>query len=207
MQHYDDVINALVAAGIKPLVTLHHFSNPRWIADPTDLPCTYGPSNVNLCGLGDPGGAKTSSTRWRCSPPRWRRATAIASTSGARSTSRSIICSPPTAWRSSRPATATRSPTSRHFMNVVRDYLEAHARMYSAIKAADVIDADGDGVAASVGLSLSVAWFEAAQANAPSNDPTDVAARDRVEYVYHHLVPDSILNGTFDSDLDGNPDE
>ncbi len=28
LQHYDDLINALVAAGIKPLVTLHHFSNP-----------------------------------------------------------------------------------------------------------------------------------------------------------------------------------
>ena len=65
--------------------------------------------------------------------------------------------------------------------------------MYAAIKAADIIDADGDGVAASVGLSLIVAWFEAAQANAPSTDPVDIAARDRIEYVYHHLVPDSIV--------------
>ncbi len=93
------------------------------------------------------------------------------------------------------------------FMNVVRDYLEAHARMYDAIKAADTIDADGDGVAASVGLSLSVASFEAAQSNAPSTDPVDIAARDRVIYVYHHLVPDSILGGTFDVDVDGVPDE
>jgi beta-glucosidase len=93
------------------------------------------------------------------------------------------------------------------FINVVRNYLEAHARMYSAIKAADTVDADGDGVAASVGMSLNVAWFEAAQANLPSKDPADTSARDRIEYVYHHLVPDSILNGTFDGDLDGTPDE
>ncbi|MGZ3426623.1 MAG: family 1 glycosylhydrolase, partial [Polyangia bacterium] len=58
LQHYDDLINALRAAGIKPLVTLHHFSNPLWIADPRDPNCTNGPGNANLCGLGDPVGAK-----------------------------------------------------------------------------------------------------------------------------------------------------
>lgn len=30
--HYRDVLEALSAAGLKPVVTLHHFTNPAWIA-------------------------------------------------------------------------------------------------------------------------------------------------------------------------------
>src|SRR5262249_22040588 len=36
LAHYDQLINALVAAGIRPLVTIHHFSNPVWLDDPRD---------------------------------------------------------------------------------------------------------------------------------------------------------------------------
>ncbi|MDD5110531.1 MAG: glycoside hydrolase family 1 protein [Patescibacteria group bacterium] len=32
IEHYRDVIRALNRAGIKPMVTLHHFTNPRWFA-------------------------------------------------------------------------------------------------------------------------------------------------------------------------------
>ena len=38
-----------------------------------------------------------------------------------------------------------------------RAYIAAHAAMYDAIMANDTVDADGDGVAAHVGLTLSVA--------------------------------------------------
>ncbi len=31
LAHYRDVLDALLAAGIKPMVVLHHFSNPPWI--------------------------------------------------------------------------------------------------------------------------------------------------------------------------------
>jgi beta-glucosidase len=40
-----------------------------------------------------------------------------------------------------------------------------------------------------------------------SDDPDDIAARDRIEYIYHYLYVDSIINGSFDNDLDGTPDE
>ena len=207
LQHYDDVINALVAAGIKPLVTLHHFSNPRWIADPTDLDCVYGPSDVNLCGLGDGGGAEDVIDEMAVF------AATVASRYGDRVDEWGTLNEPVNYLLASYgvaqfpPGHAYALNDFPKFIDVVRNYLEAHARMYAAIKAADVIDADGDGVAASVGLSLSVAWFEAAQDHAVSKDPVDVAARDRVEYVYHHLVPDSLTAGTFDSDLDGSGDE
>jgi beta-glucosidase/6-phospho-beta-glucosidase/beta-galactosidase len=93
------------------------------------------------------------------------------------------------------------------FMPVVRDYLEAHARMYAAIKAADLVDADGDGQAATVGLSLSVAEWVPSRDKVVSDNPEDITARERVKYVYHYLVADSVRAGTFDANLDGTPDE
>ena len=34
LQHYSDQIDALIEAGIRPMITVHHFSNPTWVADP-----------------------------------------------------------------------------------------------------------------------------------------------------------------------------
>src|SRR5258708_13269510 len=73
------------------------------------------------------------------------------------------------------------------FVPVVRDYLEAHAQMYDAIKANDLVDADGDGVAAVVGMSLSVADFEPSRLNTPSGNPDDIAAPDRLVYLFPYL--------------------
>jgi beta-glucosidase len=56
--HYRDELTALRAMGIRPLVTLHHFSNPVWVADPRDPECSMGVSDTNLCGLGSAGGAQ-----------------------------------------------------------------------------------------------------------------------------------------------------
>ena len=207
LQHYDDVINALVAAHIKPLVTLHHFSNPLWIADPRDLDCQLGPSNANLCGLGHPTGGPEVIDEMAVFAGK------MASRYGDRVDEWGTLNEPVNYLLASYgvaqfpPGHGYALSDFPQFMNVVRDYLEAHARMYTAIKAADTVDADGDGVAASVGLSLNVGWFEPAQANEVSKDPVDIAARDRVVYVYHQLFPDSILNGTFDADLDGTPEE
>ncbi len=56
LQHYSDFIDALIAAGIKPMITVHHFSNPVWVDDPRDKDCANGPTDDNLCGLGHPQG-------------------------------------------------------------------------------------------------------------------------------------------------------
>ena len=75
----------------------------------------------------------------------------------------------------------------------MRDYIAAHAAMYDAIKAADTVDADGDGVAAAVGLSSSVAEWEPRAATCPRPIPTTSRARDRLVYVYHYLFVDALL--------------
>jgi beta-glucosidase len=89
----------------------------------------------------------------------------------------------------------------------IRSYIAAHAEMYEAIKAADTKDADGDGVAASVGLTKEAQEWIAASGNAPSDRAVDVEARDRLLWVYQYLFVDALREGSFDSDLDGTLDE
>jgi beta-glucosidase len=93
------------------------------------------------------------------------------------------------------------------FVPAMRTYLAAHVAMYHALKAADVVDADGDGVAASVGLTMSVADWQPAAENAPSEDPADIAARDRWAWFYQYAYPSALVEGQFDTDLDGTFDE
>jgi beta-glucosidase/6-phospho-beta-glucosidase/beta-galactosidase len=57
LAHYDAFLDALVAAGIRPMVTIHHFSNPVWVDDPRGVDCAGGPTDQNLCGWNHPEGA------------------------------------------------------------------------------------------------------------------------------------------------------
>ncbi len=209
--HYDALLDALVARGIRPMVTVHHFSNPVWVADPRDPTCDQSaipgqPSDVNLCGLGGAGGAAVVAEMAEFAGELARRY-------GDRVDEWGTLNEPVNYLLAAYgiatfpPGRFTVTSLFADFLPIVRDYLSAHAAMYDAIKAADTVDADGDGVAAAVGLTLSVADWRAAGNNLPSTDPRDVAARDKVEYVYHHLPIDSILGGTFDADLDGTGDE
>jgi beta-glucosidase len=208
LQHYSDLIDALRAAGIKPVVSIHHFSNPVWVADPRDPGCVNGPSDTNMCGLGHPTGgpmviqamadfAKLLAQRFGDRVDEWgtenEPVNYLVATYG-------IGIFPPG-------HNYVLSDILHDFIPVVRDYLAAQAAMYKAIHDNDTIDADGDGVAAAVGVTMSVADFEPANQNHLSTDPVDVAARDRIAYVFHDLYIDALTTGMFDSDLDGVGDE
>lgn len=207
LAHYGDVLDALVKAKIKPNVTIHHFSNPVWIDDPRDPDCKNGgPSDTNLCGLGHPAGGPMVIQEMA------KFAKLLAERFGDRVDDWATLNEPVNYLLASYgigtfPPGKAKLFTMPDFMAVVRDYLAAHAAMYAAIKEADTIDADGDGVAANVGMTLSVVKWEAARDNAPSDDPEDTGALDRLVYAFHHLVPDSITKGNFDFDLDGTPEE
>jgi len=210
LQHYSDLLDALVAAGIRPVVTVHHFSNPVWVADPRDPDCANGVSDTNLCGFGDPVGGPMILDEIR------DHATLLAERFGDRVDEWGTVNEPVNyllasygvgAFPPGRRLLLSESNLLEKFVPVVRDYLKFHAVIYDAIKAADTIDADGDGSAADVGATLSVGAWVPARNNAVSEDPDDIAARDRLVYVYHYLFIDSIMNGTFDANLDGTPDE
>jgi beta-glucosidase len=204
--HYRAQLEAMAARGIRPLVTLHHFSNPVWVADPRDVFCSSGPADTNLCGLGSPGGAQIVAEMAA-------HATLLAQRFGDLVDEWGTLNEPVNyllaayGIGSFPPGKITINDVAGQFVPAVRDYIAAHAAMYQAIRAADTVDADGDGAAASIGLSLSVADWRASRARRPSTHPDDLAARDRLVHVFHYLFADALLGGAFDRDLDGTADE
>ena len=204
--HYRAQLEAMRAMGIRPLVTLHHFSNPVWVADPRDPYCASGPSDANLCGLGSAGGAQIIAEMAEHAALLARRFGDLVDEWGTLNEPVNYLLAS-YGIGSFPPGKVSISNVAGDFVPVVRDYIAAHAAMYQAIRAADTVDADGDGAAAVIGLSMSVADWEPARKHKLSTDPDDLAARDRLVYVFHHLFVDSIVNGTFDANLDGVPDE
>jgi beta-glucosidase len=206
--HYDGVLDKLVADGIQPMITIHHFSNPLWVNDfVNDKDCENGPVDTNLCGFGHEEGGALVVEELR------QHAKLLAERYGDRVDEWCTLNEPVNYLLASHgvgyfpPGQLSLFDFEAKFIPVVRNYLWAHAVMYDAIKEYDTIDADGDGIAASVGLSISVVKWEPARDNEFSDDPADIAATERVTYVYHHLVPTALTQGGFDSDLDGTIDE
>jgi beta-glucosidase/6-phospho-beta-glucosidase/beta-galactosidase len=205
--HYRDVLTGLRAMGIRPLVTVHHFSNPVWIADPRAISCSNGPTAQNLCGLGHPVGGPLVVAEMA------QHAALLAQRFGDLVDEWGTVNEPINYLFASYgigsfpPGKTSLLALTTEFVPVVRDYLSASAKIYDAIKANDTMDADGDGVAAVVGFSISVADWEPSRNHGASQQPDDLAARDRLVYLFHYVFVDSILNGTFDSNLDGVPDE
>ncbi|MCC6552561.1 MAG: glycoside hydrolase family 1 protein [Polyangiaceae bacterium] len=207
LAHYDAFIDALLAAGIRPVVTIHHFSNPVWIDDPRDTACQAGALDTNLCGFGDPVGGPQIVEEMA------EHAALLAARFGDRVDEWGTV-NEPVNYLLAAYGTGTFPPGKSvlldlldGFIPVVRDYVKAHAAMYKAIKQNDTADADGDGDPASVGLSLAVSEWVPARDHAVSDDPEDVGARDRLVYIYHHMLIDEIRAGRFDTDLDGELDE
>ncbi len=205
LAHYRTQLETMKSMGIKPLVTLHHFSNPVWVMDPRDSACTSGPSATNLCGFGGPGGAMIVEEMGA-------HAALIAQRFGDLVDEWGTV-NEPFIYMLAAYGIGNFPPGKNTILNLpaflpaVRDYVAAHAAMYKAIKANDTIDADGDGNAADVGLSMSVASWHPSRGNMPSTNPDDVAAAERITYIMHYLFVDAALNGTFDGDVDGVPEE
>jgi beta-glucosidase/6-phospho-beta-glucosidase/beta-galactosidase len=203
--HYRAQLEAMKAMGIHPVVTLHHFSNPVWVADPREITCPNGPSSTNLCGFGSAGGPMIVAELAQHAALMAERFGDLVDEWGTLNEPLNYILAgygigyfPP------GKNDILNLPV---FVKAIRDYVAGHAAMYKAIKSSDTVDADGDGINASVGLSMSVASWAAARANKPSTNTDDLAAVDRINYLMHYVFVDSAVNGTFDADVDGVPEE
>ncbi|MBM4398262.1 MAG: glycoside hydrolase family 1 protein [Deltaproteobacteria bacterium] len=181
LAHYRDVVRAVRDAGMEPLVTLHHFTNPRWVAaaggwaDPGiadrfsryagevaarlgDLVDDWNPQNesmVYVVGLGlvnaYPGGALNDLTRLR---------------------------------------------------RTYRAAVFANAAAADAIRERDGVDADGDGRPTTV-------WLVHAMSPTFPADPADqasVAAAARWDRFYNRSWVDALVRGALDLDFDGRTD-
>lgn len=204
LAHYGRVIDALVAEGVKPMLTVHHFSSPRWIDEPTRTEdCTEGPTDTDLCGWHHPEGVDAIIDELA------EFAGLLAARYGDRVDEWCTLNEPINYLLASYgiglfpPGRSLLVARFDDFLQVVRDYVRAHVAVYEAIHANDTVDADGDGVAAHVGYTLSVAEWMPARGGRVSDHPDDVAAAERVRYVYHHVFTDALIHGGFDTDLDG----
>lgn len=206
LEHYSAFIDALLAKGIRPMITLHHFSNPVWVSDPRDPDCEDGPSDENLCGLDHPEGGP------RVVEAMGEFAKLIASRFGDRVDEWATLNEPVNYLLGgygigSQPPGKLRILSMERFIPAIRHYIAAHVAMYRAIKDVDHTDADGDGVAANVGLTKEAQEWIAARDGEPSDHPEDLAARDRILWAYQYLFVEALRHGAFDSNLDGTLDE
>lgn len=210
LEHYSDLIDALIAKGIRPMLTVHHFSNPVWVDDPRDIDCMNGPSDTNLCGWNHPEGGKMAAEQLA------EHAKLLAERFGDRVDDWATLNEPVNFllagygagnFPPGKQALLSEQDLKEKFIPAVRNFMDAHAKMYDAIRGADKKDADGDGIAASVGFTKEAAEWVAADNNEPSEKEADVKARESVLWVYQYYFVEAFLQGGFDTDLDGKLDE
>ncbi len=205
--HYRQVLEALVAAGIRPMVTVVHYSNPVWVDDPRDPSCANGPTDANMCGFGNPAGAPMILQALQ------EHATLLGQRFG------DLVDDWCTENEAAQyllagyglgifpPGKVFLFDFFGGFMPVARGYLAAHAAIYDGLKQGDTVDADGDGIAASVGFSVAVADWVASRDNKPSTNAADVAALNQNVFINEYSFVDSMLQGGWSTHADGVFDE
>ncbi len=209
LAHYSALIDALIARNIRPMITIHHFSNPVWIDDPSDKPCVNGPTDKNLCGFDNAVGgplvvkeiaehARLLAKRFGDRVDEW---CTLNEPVNYLLASYGVGTSPP-----GKSAIIDGRVTEK-FGLAMKTYIAAHTEMYKAIKEADTVDADGDSVPASVGFTHGAQEWIPSRAGKISTVPADLAARDRMFWVYEYLFVEAIRQGSFDTDFDGTLDE
>ena len=197
LAHYHAELAAMKARGLKPFATLNHYTLPTWIHD--TVACHQ---NLNTC----------TKRGWLDSERTIREIAKFAgfcakefggevdlwATQNESFTSIAIAGYLfQTEIRSNPPAVSLRVEEAK---TVYRALIEAHARMYDAVKANDTIDADGDGVKALVGLVYPMVPFNPKN---PAN-PLDVQAAKDTFYLWNMAFLNGVAAGKFDTNIDGN---
>ncbi len=211
LEFYDGVIDALVAGGIKPHITVHHFSSPVWVDNPLRReecePGAEALSDEDLCGWAHEAGAEEIIAEIA------EYAGLLAAEYGDRVDEWGTLNEPVNYMLASYGAdffppgrsnilglTSDEGVTA--LLNTVEGYIRAHVAMYDAIKANDTVDADGDGEAALVGFALNVIDWVPARDGARSERANDITAAANMRYIYNVLFADSVINGSYDTNVD-----
>jgi beta-galactosidase len=195
LQRYHAMFAALKARGMKPLVTLNHYTLPLWLHD--GVACHQNPSTCTNRGWVDATRAVREIAKY---------AGFAAQEFGAEVDLWATQNEPfavvlpgylfPSPERVNPPGLSFRFADAKTVMMAM---IEAHARMYDAVKAGDGDDADGDGQAASVGLVYSTVPMRPKD----PDKPTDVRAATNVFYLYNTVFLDGVAKGDVDPTLSG----
>lgn len=195
VQHYHDVLAALKARGVTPLMTIHHYTLPLWIHD--GVGC-----HVDIDG---------------CSPRGWldeeRIVREMAKYAGflakefggevdlwiTQNEPLAVVLPgflQPSQDRTNPPAVSFRAVEAKQ---ALQSMIYAHAAAVDAIRAADTVDADGDGHAQQVGLVYNLTPV----APADPDRALDVQAAENTFYLYNLWFMNAVAAGVYDDDGDG----
>jgi beta-glucosidase/6-phospho-beta-glucosidase/beta-galactosidase len=198
LAYYHALFASLKAHGMKPLVTLDHYTLPSWIHD------AYG-CHTALATCTNRGWLDHDRIIHEMS----KYAGFVAQEFGGEVDLWATLNEPfiaivvagyllPTAQRTNPPGVSLQFDAAKQ---VFANEVEAHARMYDAVKAADKMDADGDGVNAQVGLVFNI---QAVVPDDPEN-PDDVRGAQHLSYFMNQMFLDGTIKGDLDTQWDGQP--
>ncbi|MDC3960769.1 glycoside hydrolase family 1 protein [Polyangium jinanense] len=195
LAHYHAMLNGLRVRGMSPIVTLNHGTLPAWIHDAVGC-------HLNLAACKPRGWLDRERTVEEIA----KYAGFVAREFGADVDRWATLDEPfavllsgylaPSAERSHPPAVALASGAVKEVFVAL---VEAHARMYDAVKESDVADADGDGNPSDIGLVY-------AMTPASPADPTselDVKSAENMFYLYNVAYLDAVAKGELDEELAG----
>lgn len=194
---YHSLLAELKHDGLMPLVTINHYTLPLWIHN--GVACH---DDIQTCS---PSGWLDSQTITEIA----KYAGFVAQEYGGEVDHWATLNEPlavplsgyiePSSTRSNPPGVVLQSADAK---TVVLNEIAAHAQMYDAVKANDTIDADGDGVAAEVGLVYNMAPAYPAD---PGSE-LDQQAATNTFYLYNTWFLNAVIDGKLDENATGAAD-
>lgn len=205
LEYYHTLFAAMKKRGLSPFVTVSHYSLPLWIHDGNQ--CNQSLSSCIAAGRG--GWADPNRTRIVGEVAKY--AGFIAAEFGGEVDRWATLNEPFSAvvlpgYIVSTPMRSNPPGLSGPWMNVSAAktasvaMIEAHARMYDTIKAADKVDADGDGKAAEVGIVSAFTQFDPLTSSA-----NDAKAVINARYFSQEMFMDGVVWGRIDTDWSAGP--
>lgn len=194
VEHYHMVFKALSGSGLKPLVTLHHFTTPLWLHDP-----------LWFIDKANHGNGPKGWLEQKTVDEFIKYAKFCAKEFGAEVDLWATINEPMVVSIGGflNPLPGNAFPPNElnpdHMVTATINLMKAHAGAYRAIKEYDLVDADGDGLPAIVGIVQSMTDFTPVDES--SDD--DVTAAEHANYLYNKWFLDAVAKGIVDADLDG----
>ncbi len=197
LRHYSQQIDALRARGIRPMITISHYSLPTWVDDPRDPDCINGPSDTNLCGFDNPEGGPIAVQEMADF------ARLLACAYGDRVDDWVTLNEPMVYMLFAHgfgvgPAGKSSLNVEKfdtHYVSALRNLLNAHVAMYKAIKS--------ERPSASVGLAVSVKKYVPVRDGAVSTEAADQTAAEHFRWFFERTFVDSLVTGRFSPRLDG----
>lgn len=197
---YRSMFEAMRARGIEPIATLIHYSMPTWIHDGVD--CHF---NVDTCeNRGWLDGERLIPELAKYAGFAAREYGDLVDIWATMNEPYAIVLAGyvfPSEERTNPPGLTDFD--LNYAPVVINNMIEAHARMYDAVHANDLVDANGDGVVTQVGLVPNLAPTEPAN---PQRE-YDVIGAENAHQLYNIHMLDALIFGRWDSSFDGEVNE